>query len=136
MASIAAILDGIKTRLDTITGFHAYSGLPDSFTPDGGYGSISGRRAGSIDASSQILVFDIVIAVNPVNPRAAKTRLYGYLSDDGSTSVEAALYADPTLGGSVDDILSIEIEPDRALGTVEVNGVAYPGGILKMEVIA
>lgn len=137
MADLAAILDGFRTVLEArIPGLRVYAGDPDKlFVPPGVVINPSNRRAASLDRSVQTLSFDLVVAVKAGAVRTAKAELWGYLSDSGDRSVEAALLDEPALDGSVSDILDVRIEQNQAWGKVTYGGLDYPSGVLTVEVI-
>lgn len=135
MASIGAILDGFKTRLETISGLRAYDGWPDNFNPPGVIVLPKARQALTMNRAVQQITFELTIAVKPGTLRTAQDSLYAYASDSGTNSIEAALLAEPTLGGAIDDILDIQIDSDQAFGSVNIGGIAHPSTVLTVEVI-
>jgi hypothetical protein len=135
MTDLGAILDGFKTRIETISGLRAYDGWPDSFSPPGVIVLPTARQRGSMNGAVELLTFELTIAVQPGTLRTAQDKLYAYASKSGDDSIEAALLAEPTLGGSIDDILDIQIDADEAFGTANIGGVAFPSAVLRVEVI-
>lgn len=136
MADTSSILAGFKTVLEAaISGLRVYAGDPDAFAPPGVVVIPRGRRAGSLNRAVQMLTFDLTVAVKPGTLRTAQASLYDYLDDTGSSSIEAALLASPTLNGSVSDIIDITISDGQAWGRVSYGGKDYPAGVMRVEVI-
>ena len=63
--------------------------------------------------------------------RTGQTRLLGYMSRSGSTSIRAAVYGDATLGGVVSDC---KVAGWRGYGDIEWAGVVYFGAEMVVEV--
>lgn len=136
MASTDEILAGFATVITArIPNFRVHPEPTDEANPPCVLIKPTGRRAVVLDRSTQILSFDLVVCVPPGRLRAVRSQLYAYLDDTGDRSLEAALLDEPTLGGTVSDILDIQIDPDQFLGSVEIGGLSCPSGVLNVEVM-
>jgi hypothetical protein len=73
--------------------------------------------------------FELVvrILVGTAISRPAQTRLLGYLSRTGTTSIRTAIYGDRTLGGVIADL---KVVGARSYGDVEYAGVPFFGADL------
>lgn len=118
---IAAVRDGIKTRLATISGLEPFDTWPDDFVPPAAVvvpGTIDYRSTldNGFDATFTINVF-----ASNGEPGSGQDTLDGYLGS-GSGSVYNAIKGDTTLGGNVQDARVISA---GNYGRVEVNGQMY-----------
>ena len=71
------------------------------------------------------------ILMSAADARTGQAALLGYLSRSGATSVRAAVYTDPTLGGVVSDC---KVTGARGYGDVEWAGQLFYGAELVVEV--
>lgn len=133
MALIASLRDGLKTRLATISGLRAHDTWPGNMNPPAAMVRPVAWRWHTMDASSKVWSFEIVVAVQVGSLSVSQDKLDAYASDEGASSVEVALLADGTLGGVADDILSVAM---RDYGVIEIGGVEYLGCVFDLEVIA
>jgi hypothetical protein len=67
-------------------------------------------------------VFTVSVVVGRAAERSAQSALDGYLSYEGSSSVRAALEADRSLGGVVQNLL---VESASNIATMEGNDAVY-----------
>lgn len=100
----AAIRDGMKTRLATISGLVPYDVFPDK-SPDGDIAMVLPGQP-LIEPSAHGGFYDVRMRVLARCQRAtasdAQAALDPYLWPSGASSIIAAVYGDPTLGGVVD----------------------------------
>jgi hypothetical protein len=99
------VRDGLKTRLETITGLRAYDLIPDTVVPPC---AVVGQLDFSFDIDNargldQAQV-DVLVIVQRFDERSAQNKLDAYLAGSGATSVKAAIEADRTLGGAVNTL--------------------------------
>jgi hypothetical protein len=98
MARISAIRKGLKDRLALIEGLHPYATMPAK--PESPAAAVIPRSKTALsfdeDATYRLSVW---VYVNPSDISRAQTQIDDYLSDEGPKSIEAAIEADPTLGG-------------------------------------
>ena len=104
--SIQTIRDGLKTRLQTITGLRAADTIPEQITPP-----IAVISVGSVDYSqsfggSGLTAFNFVVTVFVSRPstRTGQNLLDDYMEPTGATSIRAALEAVPGLSGASQDV--------------------------------
>jgi hypothetical protein len=127
MTSIAAIRDGLKTRLATIAGLHCYDTVP---------GSIMSPAAVVAPAAGEFLRYDqsmgpagvdtltmtVTLFVANTDTQQAQESLDAYLHDTDATSVRAAIAGGGTLGGTADFAV---LETARNYGIVKFGEIEY-----------
>lgn len=102
--NVSTVRDGLKTRLQTISGLRVYDIIPDKVTPPS---AIVGQldftfdidNARGLDQAS----CDIYVIVQRLDARSGQNKLDEYLSS-GSKSIKAAIEGDRTLGGAVNTL--------------------------------
>ncbi len=104
--SIQTIRDGLKTRLQTITGLRASDTIPEQINPP-----IAIVSVGNIDYSRSfsgtgLTAFNFVVTVFVSRPstRTGQNLLDDYMEPTGATSVKVALEAVPGLSGASQDV--------------------------------
>lgn len=133
MPTVAAIRDGLKTRLETISGLRAYDTVPGApnlpcaiVMPDGiAYDTTCGRGADTY-------AFLITVLVSDADSGLAQDALDGYCNGTGATSIKTAIEGEQTLGGLVSYARVVAL---RDYGTVKAGGVDYLGGVFMLEVL-
>jgi hypothetical protein len=134
MATLTEIIDGIETRLQTITGLRTKNVSPGQITPP-----CAIVEPPPID---YLITFDqgywdinptITVFTSASMDRAGQRALMGYADPSGSGSVYAAIAADQTLGGKVD---FCAVQSFRPLGLEEVGILEYYGGVFTLHVSA
>ena len=75
----------------------------------------------------------VTILVSKAYSRTAEVALAGYADIAGTNSIHAAIEADKTLGGVVDDCIVVSF---RRLSVEEVGLIGYVGGLFELKVIA
>jgi hypothetical protein len=108
VASVAAIADGLKVRLATISGVRAYSYQPEQLNPPFAYPILNGvSYHQTMGMGSAVTQFDwsVYVVVGRWVDRVAMTNLDDFLSPTGAKSIRAALEADRTLGGACSDLV-------------------------------
>lgn len=125
MASVGALRDGLKTRLQTIAGLRVYDTVPGEVSPPA---AVVRPESITFDSSmsrgSDDFVFTVLVLVSTAVDRVAQDKLDGYLDGAGALSVKAAIEADPDLGGAAD---WTNVTGVRNYGLVEYAGVPYLG---------
>jgi hypothetical protein len=101
MTQLGAVRKGLKDRLATISGLRVYSTLPSA--PQSPCASVKplSRALQTMDGG-MTYQFQILVYCNPSDLAKAQVQIDEYLSDDGPNSIEAAIEADPRLGGVAD----------------------------------
>ena len=95
------VRDGLKTRLQTISGLRCFDLIPDQVTPPT---AIVGQLDFTFDIDNarglDLANVDVIVIVQRFSERAGQNRLDSYLSGSGATSIKAAIEGDRTLGGA------------------------------------
>lgn len=132
MASVTAVRNGLKTRIETISGLtgHARPGgtinvpavvvVPAQIV----YDQTMGR-------GEDLLSFTLVLLVAEGDSDLAQQQLDEYLAGSGTRSLLAAINADPTLGGVAD---WTKLRGVDSYGDIEYSGKQYVGARLPVEV--
>jgi hypothetical protein len=102
--NVSSVRDGIKARLQTISGLRAYDVIPDKVTPPC---AIVGQldftfdidNARGLDQAS----LDVYVIVQRLDARSGQNKLDEYLGS-GSSSIKSAIEGDRTLGGTVNTL--------------------------------
>lgn len=116
------VRDGLKTRLETISGLRAYDLIPDTVTPPA---AVVGQLDFTFDIDNargldQAQV-DVLVIVQRFSERSGQNLLDLYLSGSGASSIKAAIEGDRTLGGVVNTLRVTGAEA----GTYESQGVEF-----------
>ena len=116
------VRDGLKTRLQTITGLRAYDLIPDTVVPPC---AIVGQLDFTFDIDNargldQAQV-DVLVIVQRFSERAGQDKLDAYLAGTGSSSIKTAIEGDRTLGGTVNTLRVTGAEA----GTYDSQGVTF-----------
>jgi hypothetical protein len=116
------VRDGLKTRLQTITGLRAYDLVPDTVVPPC---AVVGQLDFTFDIDNargldQAQV-DVLVIVQRFSERAGQDKLDAYLAGSGSSSIKAAIEGDRTLGGTVNTLRVTGAEA----GTYDSQGVTF-----------
>jgi hypothetical protein len=99
------VRDGLKTRLQTITGLRVYDLIPEPVTPPC---AVVGQLDLTFDIDNargldQANV-DVYVIVQRFSERAGQDKLDAYLAGSGSSSIKTAIEGDRTLGGTVNTL--------------------------------
>jgi hypothetical protein len=99
------VRDGLKTRLQTITGLRVYDLIPEPVTPPC---AVVGQLDLTFDIDNargldQANV-DIYVIVQRFSERAGQDKLDAYLAGSGASSIKTAIEGDRTLGGTVNTL--------------------------------
>lgn len=102
--NVSSVRDGLKTRLQTISGLRVYDVIPDKVTPPC---AIVGQldftfdidNARGLDQAS----LDVYVIVQRFDARSGQNKLDEYLGS-GSSSIKSAIEGDRTLGGAVNTL--------------------------------
>jgi hypothetical protein len=120
--NVSTVRDGLKTRLQTITGLRAFDLIPEVPTPPC---AIVGQLDFTFDIDNargldQAYV-DIYVIVQRFDARSGQDKLDAYLAGSGAGSIKAALEGDRTLGGAVQTLRVLSAES----GTYDSQGNLY-----------
>jgi hypothetical protein len=116
------VRDGLKTRLQTISGLRAYDLIPDTVVPPC---AVVGQLDFTFDIDNargldQAQV-DVLVIVQRFSERAGQDKLDAYLAGSGASSIKAAIEGDRTLGGTVNTLRVTGAEA----GTYDSQGVTF-----------
>src|SRR6266540_6294617 len=107
MATLTQIRKGIAAQLNTIPGLQASARILSNPTLPVAYvvpGEINYHQTmGSTGHSDWNLLIEV--QVGTVSDMAAQDTLDAFIAESGEKSIKAAIEADPTLGGLVDDLI-------------------------------
>lgn len=103
--NVSSVRDGLKTRLQTISGLRVWDVIPDQVTPPG---AVVGQLDFTFDIDNargvDLANVDIYVIVQRMDARSGQNKLDGYLAGSGSSSIKAAIEGDRTLGGTVNTL--------------------------------
>lgn len=131
---LVAVMKGIEERLATIPDLRTSAYVADQINPPqavvavppiDNYRMSFGR--GTFSIRPQIYVF-----VSAALDRVGQQALAEFANPAGSRSIAAAIEADRTLGGVVQECV---VESFRPLGFEEVGQLGYYGGVFEIRVI-
>jgi len=139
VASISAIRDGLKARLETIAGLRVYDTAPDQMVVPCAivlpptlvaYDQVFARGADRYE-------FPIRVYVSRLVDRAAQDALDGYLSGTGSTSVKTALEEPPRAAGVLGGVAqACTVTRANGYGVYTIGNAQYLGSEWLVEVYA
>ena len=116
------VRDGLKTRLQTITGLRVYDLIPDTVTPPA---AVVGQLDLTFDINNARGLdqanCDVMVIVQRLSERVAQDKLDAFLAGSGAGSIKAAIEGDRTLGGAVNTLRVISAEG----GTYESAGALF-----------
>lgn len=134
MGTLSQIRDGLKTRLETITGLRAHDTIPDSISPP--CAVVGAPEPLEYDVAFRGAAHRYTIPVRVYASRASERtgqdKLDGYMAASGATSIKAAIEGDATLGGAAH---STVVKQARGYGVYNIGGVDYLGVEFVTEVI-
>lgn len=125
--SIEAIGDGLKTVLDTISGLKvsALNELPDKAHPPHAIillGETAYHRTYGNSPYEADLIFRIIVLLGNQDSPSAANRMIDYIEASGSSSIVAAVEADPTLNSTCDGSV---VTHNFGLGITNWAGIQY-----------
>lgn len=117
--TVRQIREGMATRLDTIDGLRPFSHVPGQFSPPAGIVGMPTRPpTETFQRGTDRWDLTVWIVVARQADLQTEKKLEGFLNPTGAGSVRAAVYADKTLGGVVNDVFETSAEPtDFVFGT-------------------
>ncbi|MGE5830145.1 MAG: hypothetical protein ACM30G_17555 [Micromonosporaceae bacterium] len=139
MSNLADVVEGAAATIKTGMGTDVLAGRTYAFGVD----SPNPPCLIVLPAPEDFLDYDVTfdgrddfrlvlkILMGSADARTGQAALLGYLDRTGATSVRAAVYTDPTLGGTASDC---KVTGARGYGDVEWAGVPYYGAELVVEV--
>lgn len=132
-ATITEVKQGLATALAAITGLRTFAFQPDQLNAPIAFPTLDNiLYHRTMKTAMTEMTFTITAIVRKADSRAAQTQVDPYVSASGAFSVRAALEADRTLGGKVDDLIvnsaggySIVTAEDGDYLAVEFNVTVY-----------
>lgn len=134
-ATISQVKDGLKARIETISGLRAFDYQPDQVNPPFAFptlDTITYHQTG-MSSGGVVMNFTVTLIVNRAVERTAQDQLDKYMSWDGAQSLRAAIEADRTLGGVCDDLIVTNAEN---LTNIDANDTLYLAVDFKVTVYA
>lgn len=134
-ATISQVKDGLKARIQTISGLRAFDYQPDQVNPPFAFptlDTITYHQTG-MSSGGVVMNFTVTLIVNRAVERTAQDQLDQYMSWDGAQSLRAAIEADRTLGGVCDDLIVTNAEN---LTNIDANDTLYLAVDFKVTVYA
>lgn len=130
---VAAVRTALATALASVDGLEVSAYVPDTVDPPWAY-LVPGEGQYDLDMDGGWRV-DVAVRVvtSRAEDRAGQATLDGLLDSTGAGSIKAALEADPTLGGLVDDLA---VRGWSGYRLYEIAGTDYYGAELLVEVYA
>jgi hypothetical protein len=133
MATLLAVTQGIKERLETISGLRCNSVEPANPSPPAAWPFVR-TPAANYDQTydgGMTWYFSIYVIVGAQSDQHAQTNLMPYLAPSGAKSIKAAIEGDPTLGGVAEFAVVRSVE---SIGSYPIAGNSYIGAVLVCEV--
>ena len=134
--TILQIMQGIETRLATITGLVFVSEIhPGQITPPAAVVGVPAIPSYHMTMRSGTFEIDIPVLVltSAATDMGGQHALAAFANPTGASSVKTAIEDDKTLGGVVYDLVVSSFAP---LGIDEVNTIGYWGGRFNVTVEA
>ena len=121
--TVTQIKEGLQTRLATISGLRAYAQQPDNVNAPFAWPMLESiTYNGAMGGGLITHIFNVSVVVGRAAERSAQNALDGYLSYSGASSVRAAIEADRTLGGVVQNLI---VETASNISTLDANDATY-----------
>ena len=122
-ATITAAAEGLKEQLKQIPGLRVVDYLPDQINPPTAIMTIDTvTYHQAFGGGDPVYQFTITVIVARASERVAQQKLDAFMAYDGNQSVRAAVEADKSLGGAVQQAF---IDRSGNIQAITVNEVAY-----------
>lgn len=134
-ATIRAVLEGIEARLQTIEGLRVTAHVPDKVNIPAAFVGVPPipQYHGTFRMGRFMIEPTVTVLTSAAYARTGQLALADYADPAGPLSIRAAIEADKTLGGAVDDCIVASFEP---LGVVRVGDIDYTAGQFTLRAIA
>jgi hypothetical protein len=134
------IMAGIQARLDTIAGLRTDAITPESTNTPFAFVGVPHRidyhATQGVPRGKVALFFTVTVGVSSVVDRVGQSQLAGYADPTGTPSIKAAIEADRTLGGVVDDCIVVSFERNDSVGVTGDPEAKFYGGEFVLQVVA
>ena len=105
------VRDGLKTRLQTISGLRVFDTIPENPQPPA---AIVGQLDMNFDIDNarglDLATVEVYLLVQRMDVRSGQDKLDAYLAGTGAGSVKAAIEGDKTLGGACSTLRVLSTE--------------------------
>jgi len=134
-ANLTGIMQAIGTRLSTISGLRVTAYVSDQVNPPAAVVGVPPipQYHGTFAHGKFQLEIPVTVLVSKVVDRIDQPALAAFADISGTNSIHAAIEADKTLGGTVDNCIVASFRP---LGLDEVGALGYYGGEFVLRIIA
>lgn len=116
------VRDGLKTRLQTISGLRVHDTIPENPQPPA---AIVGQLDLNFDIDNarglDLATIEIYVLVQRMDVRSGQDKLDAYLAGSGAGSIKAAIEGDKTLGGACSTLRVLSAES----GQYESAGIMF-----------
>jgi len=134
-ATPSQVKDGLKTRLETISGLRAFDYQPEQVNPPFAFSTLddiqfhqTGMGSGGV-----VMTFTVTLIVHRQSERVAQDEIDKYTAFSGAQSVRAAIEGDRTLGGVCDDCI---VSSAQNFTNIDANDTLYLTMDFKVTVYA
>lgn len=133
--TIAEVMAGIETRLNTISGLRVTDYAADQINPPAAMVTVPPITSyhATMKSGRMMLEPSVLVFVSGALDRVGQLLLAEYANPTGAKSIKAAIEADPTLGGKVDDCKVMSFRP---MSMQEVGMIHYYGGVFELKAVA
>jgi len=121
-ATITEVKTGLANRLATIPGLRTYAYQPDQLNAPMAYSNLNSITYHRTFGGMTEMEYTVTVIVARATERTAEASVDGFTAYSGTTSVRAAIEADRTLGGVVDDLI---VESATGIQSVSANDTEY-----------
>lgn len=105
------VRDGLKTRLQTISGLRVFDTIPENPQPPA---AVVGQLDLNFDVDNarglDLATVEVYVLVQRFDNRSGQDKLDAYLAGSGNTSIKAAIEGDKTLGGACSTLRVLSAE--------------------------
>ena len=109
------VRDGLKTRLQTISGLRVFDTIPENPQPPA---AIVGQLDMNFDIDNarglDLATVEVYLLVQRMDVRSGQDKLDAYLAGTGAGSVKAAIEGDKTLGGACSTLRVLSAESGQS----------------------
>ncbi len=131
--TVTQVMQGIQTRLGTISGLRTAAVRPDQLNPPFAYVSLPRVVYHEAFAHGLLTIEPMVTVVfSKVLDRIGQPGLAAYMDPAGGKSIHAAIEADKTLGGVVDDCYVVEARE----ADIDFGGTKWYAALFTLHVVA
>lgn len=122
--TVSAIATALGAALGSVPNLRTVPYLPDTFTPPVAVIGIDKvNYHGAFSDADVEHTFTVYVIVSRANDRSGIATLEGFMSQAGTSSIRAAIEADPTLAGVVSTLIVEESGPPAAITVAD--GAVY-----------